>query len=436
MKFKRRIRFQNHRGVLDAGIIILGMIVAIIAIVAATLAWSDVLEVSFIKLMTEMPRFGYGVQSGHEMGNQNFEIYQILRNIAFMIMLFVLMFAGLSFMFEHINLVPPETGFTIISKSLLYVFFFFFFPPLWDLIAVTVEQTSLWILNPEDQTMPTKNVEFLLTKLGSIESPEFTLDAIVAGISDPFGTLKNMFLSVFLATFKAIAFLIFMFTAFLLGTIRIVLTAIVTIALPVTLMLSLTPFFKRVTNRFTDAMLGLMIAPIFSALVITAGVAHLKTLESTAPDPAVEWFAALAVMALATFIPAMIVPLLGSVMGSVSSITGRAVSTGAIMTNLMASGMVRTVGGVITGMTDQIRMNASTNPLSLAKLVFSESRSYPIEKTNIEKMGDGISHAGVMCGPFSGIRRMDENLFRESEQDFTLSHNADKKSKSDGANEI
>jgi hypothetical protein len=178
-------------------------------------------------------------------------------------------------------------------------------------------------------------------------------------------------------------------------------------------MLSLIPFFKRVTNRFTDAILGLMIAPIFSALVITAGVAHLKTLESTAPDPAVEWFAALAVMALATFIPAMIVPILGSVIGSVSSITGRAVSTGAIITNLMASGMVRTVGGVITGMTDQIRMNASTNPLSLAKLVFSESRSYPIEKTNIEKMDDGISHAGVAHGPFSGIRKMDEELSRK-----------------------
>jgi len=408
-----------------------------IAIVTATLAWSDILEISFIKLMTEIPRFGYDIQSGQEIGNQNFEIYQILRNVATVILLFVLMFAGLSFMFEHINLMPPETGYQILSKSLLYVFFFFFFPPLWDVVAISVEQTSLWILNPDDQTKPTKNVEFLLTKLGSIESPEFTLDAIVAGISDPFGTLRNMFLATFLSTFKAIALLIFVFTAFLLGTARIVLTAIITIAIPITLMLSLIPFFKRITDRFTDALLGLMITPIFSALVIVAGVAHLQTLEATSPDPAVEWFAALAVMALVTFIPAMIVPLLGSVMGSISSITGRSVSTGAIMTGMMVSGVARTVGGAFIGMSDP-RMGAATNPLSLAKLVFSGSKLSTIVKTNLEKMNKDIPHnVETMHGPFSGIRRINEEMFSdESGQNFTPSYNTDKKSKSDDVSEI
>jgi hypothetical protein len=322
---------------------------------------------------------------------------------------------------------PPETGYQILSKSLLYVFLFFFFPPLWDVVAVSVEQTSLWILNPEDQTKPTENVEFLLTKLGSIESPEFTLDAIIAGISDPFGTLKNMFLTTFLSTFKAIALLIFMFMAFLLGTARIVLTAIVTIAIPVILMLSLIPFFRRITSRFTDALLGLMIAPIFSALVIVAGVTHLQTLEATSPDPAVEWFAALAVIALATFIPAMIVPLLGSAMGSISSIVGRSVSTGAIMTGMMTSRVVSAVGGTLIGMSDQ-RVEAATNPLSLAKLVFSGSKLSTITKTNFEEMSKDLPHnVEAMHGPFSRIRRMDEEMFDELDQGFTSSHNADNK---------
>ncbi len=368
---KSRFRLRNRRGVLDAGIIILGGIVAIIAIIAATLAWSDILEVSYINLMTEMPRFGYDIQSSVETGNRNFEIYQILRNIAFVILIFVVMFAGLSFMFEHINLLPQETGYQILSKSLIYVFFFFFFPPLWDVLAATVEQTSRWILNPEDPAQAAKNVDFLLTKLGGIQSPKFTLDEIVSGITNPFEGLQDMFKGVFLSIFKAIAFLIFIFMAFLIGTIRIVLTSIVTVALPVILMLSLLPFFKRITHRFIDALLGLMLAPIFSSLVVVTGVAYIQSLESANPDPLSEWFTALAVMALATTIPALIVPALGSIMGTVAAAVTGAVSAGAITTSTAGLGFMQTASDAFSSVLPERMAGGSINPLNLARMAFS-----------------------------------------------------------------
>ncbi len=399
----RKIRFRNRRAVLDAGIMILGAIIAIIAIIAATLAWSDILELSFTKLVIDLPQFDYDIQAGQESGNRNFEIYQILRNTAFIILILVMVFAGLSFVFEHVNWVPPETGYRILSKSVLFIFFFFFFPPLWDLLSVTVEQTSFWILNPSGQKQ-TESIEFLLTKLGSIESPEFTLDAVVAGITDPFGTLKNMFLTTFLAAFKAVAFLTFMFLAFLFGTIRIVLTAIVIVAIPVILMLSLVPFFRRVTRRLVDTFLGLMLAPIFSALVITAGVSHLQTLVATSPDPVVEWFAALAVMALAIFIPTIIAPVLGSVMGSVSSVATGAISTGTILTNMTGMGLARTVGSAITQVRQSHVMDMSTNPLSLAKLAFS--RTEPFGEQKLSGMGKIDSQKGPMHGPFGRLSRL------------------------------
>jgi hypothetical protein len=52
VRIRRRHILRSRRGALDAGIIILGIIVSIVAIVAATLTWSDVLEVSYVNLIT------------------------------------------------------------------------------------------------------------------------------------------------------------------------------------------------------------------------------------------------------------------------------------------------------------------------------------------------------------------------------------------------
>lgn len=378
MYSKRSFYSHKHRSIFDSGIIILGIIVAIIAIIGATIEWSDILKITYIDLITKIPQFEYDVREGHEIGNRNFEIYQILRNISFMVMGILILFAGLSFMLEHMNFVPPDTGFRIISNSVFFMFFFFFFPMLWDLLATTVEQLSKWILNPEDPTKPTTNVDYLLKCLtlgcpetrhfegGGIKTPNFTLDEIVAGLTDPFGTLKNIFLTTFLAAFKAIAFLIFMFLTFLIGTIRQVLTAIVTIGLPLILIFSLFPFFKRITDRFIDTLLGLLIVPIFSTLAIVSGVAQLQTLVIQNSDPITEWFAALAVMALGTFMPVMLVPMLGSIMSSVSSIATGAVSTSAIVTGM---GAVRSLSNI--GNADQMSDLNSQNSIFLTKAAFS-----------------------------------------------------------------
>jgi ABC-type multidrug transport system fused ATPase/permease subunit len=377
VRIRRRHILRSRRGALDAGIIILGIIVSIVAIVAATLTWSDVLEVSYVNLITDMPKFEYDIEGGQESGNRNFEIYQILRNIALAAFVIVLMFAGLSFVFEHVNLVAPQTGYNIISKGLIFTLIFFFFPPLWDLLATTIQHTALWILNPEEPGQPTKNISYLLNKIGGgiechpeDESCNFTLDRLVAGITDPFTSLRNMFLTTFLAVFKAIAFLIFMFLTFLLGTIRIVFTAIVTIAIPLILVISLLPVFRRVANRLIDAFLGLMIAPLFSALGIVAGVAHLQTFVASSPDPIVEWFAALAVMGLVTFIPAMIVPMLGSVLHSVSSIVSNTIAASSIVGGAAATSLNIAAG---TMSVLQRAGGASISGIHLARTAISNS---------------------------------------------------------------
>ncbi len=404
-----KIPTKNRRGIFDAGIIILGVIIVIVAIISATLAWSDILQVAYVNLITSMPKFDYQVHGGNESGNKNFEIYSTLRTISFLLIVFTLMFAGISIMFEKINIMPPETGFKIISKSIYFVFFFFFFPPLWDISSTAVEQLSAWILNSQDTENPSRNIEILLKKLGSIEcvdpnDPEgdchFTLDKLVSGMTDPFGALKNIFQTSFLGVFKAITFLSFMFVSFLIGTIRQVLTAIIIIGLPVLMILSLMPFFKRIVNRFIDAMLGLLIAPIFSSLVIVAGAAYLGTING--PDPIMEWFAALAIMALASLVPAMTVPIMGPLVGMVQGIAGPALSTGGMLASMAGFSATRGVTSAVSG----IIQNARNDGLSDARSsttgsgVTSIIRNMPDEinrgkstdriETLVENRNDGV----------------------------------------------
>jgi len=370
------VYFRARKGQfgLESAIIIIGIIIAIIAIVNATLAWSDVLESSFVKLITDMPVFEYDVNNGEETGNENFELYMLLRNISFYIFLAAMFVAGVSFMLEHVNWVPPETAINIISKSVFYIIFFFVFPALWDLSATMVEESSLWILNPEDPQNPIQKVEFIFSKLGAIETPEVSFDGIVAGIGDPVGVFEGFFLNVFLAAFKAIALIIFVFLVFIIGTIRMVFTAVLIIGLPVILTLSLIPWFFGITKKLLEALTGLLIAPIIASIVIVAGSAYLGTIETSAEleqGAIQQWFSALAVMALAVFIPVMLVPMLGSLVSTMTTLTTGAVSSGAMLTGMAGMGGVRGGFGALRGFAGAQFGTAHPSWLEMAKAGFS-----------------------------------------------------------------
>jgi hypothetical protein len=395
---------------LESAIIIIGIIIAIIAIVNATLAWSDVLETSFVRLITDMPVFEYDVINGEETGNENFELYMLLRNISFYIFLAAMFVAGVSFMLEHVNLVPPETAINIISKSVFYIIFFFIFPALWDLSATMVEESSLWILNPEDPQNPIQKVEFIFSKLGAIETPEVSFDSIVSGIGDPVGVFEGFFLNVFLAAFKAIALIIFIFLVFIIGTIRMVFTAVLIIGLPVILTLSLIPWFFGITKKLLEALTGLLIAPIIAAIVIVAGSAYLGTIETSAEleqGAIQQWFSALAVMALAVFIPVILVPMLGSLVSTMTTLTTGAVSSGAMLTGMAGMGGVRGGFGALRGFAGAQFGTTHPSWLEMVKAGFSRPGMAAFVKGSgtgsLEGLGAGSAvAAGTTLGAVPG----------------------------------
>ncbi len=237
-----------------------------------------------------------------------------------------------------------------------------------------VEESSLWILNPEDPQNPVEKVEFIFSKLGAIEAPEVSFDSIVAGIGDPVGVFEGFFLNVFLAAFKAIALIIFIFLVFIIGTIRMVFTAVLIIGLPVILTLSLIPWFFGITKKLLEALTGLLIAPIIAAIVIVAGSAFLGTVETSSEleqGEIQQWFSALAVMALAVFIPVILVPMLGSLVSSITTMTTGAVSSGAMLTGMAGAGGIRGGFGALRGFAGAQFGTTHPSWLEMAKAGFS-----------------------------------------------------------------
>jgi len=101
--------------------------------------------------------------------------------------------------------------------------------------------------------------------------------------------------------------------------------------------LSLVPGFQGITKRLYDTLFGLSLVPIFSALVMVTGAAYLGSITTHPVEE--QWFASVAVLTLSTFIPTILVPLLGSLFSSITSMASTATGFGGMM------GMMAIQGG-------------------------------------------------------------------------------------------
>ena len=406
------VRYRMLAGPL---LIITGISV-LLGIAIVSLLFQKELSATFLFLFVEMPRFDVLAAPGESTDPDSalYSMYFNFRTISFFVMSIAVVVAGLSFGMETVNLVPPKLGSKILSNGMLYLIIIMVFPHFWDMAANVVEWTSLWILNPEDPSMAHDTVGKLLSYMSPGAYPSADYARIFGGagtsIADAtFTTIVNFvtaqdggnalqaigesyqrqitaFLTeVILFFLKAIALLTMSLTAFLLGTVRYVLTGLLAVGVPLILALSLIPQFTRVTNLMRDTLIALMIVPVFSALAISAGVAVLADLDSGSfgmvkifinpedigsdtldcdlnvessndacddintmtPPPAIQelthgirkFFMALAVLVLAIYFPAMLAPMISNVMSSVQ----QHVSTTGVAGSIAATGMQATI---------------------------------------------------------------------------------------------
>ena len=117
------------------GLIMIGAVVAIGAMVSLVVQFSDLLSDSIIYLTTEIPRFDYRVVDGQETGNAAFVKYSQLRNVWGGLMGLGIGMAAISLVFEKASFLNSGTGYRIFTKTLIMLFFFTFFPYVWDTAA-------------------------------------------------------------------------------------------------------------------------------------------------------------------------------------------------------------------------------------------------------------------------------------------------------------
>ncbi|MDE1838757.1 MAG: hypothetical protein KGH87_02440 [Thaumarchaeota archaeon] len=342
--------FKKRKGFgLDSIIIFISIIVIIGILVLVSNVFLKNLADVFVPLTTTMPKFDPTGNYANPVGDTTKSIlgvYNMLRSGIIWALAALLMVAGILFMLEQIEVVPASTTYGILSKGILYFFILFAFPPIWDLYATGIEAGSRAIIDPHHTGQTPDSVILVFTEIqgGITHDKPATIDnSIVSGLvqmtsgGNDLGTIfSDKIKSTLLGFIGSLMALMAAFMTYMFGTIRQVLTAVLITGLPVILILSLIPWFQGVTKRLLDTLFGISIVPIFSSLVMVTGAAYLGSITTHTVEE--QWFAALAVLSLSTFMPTILVPILGSLFSSMTQMASSGIGFGSVGTMMAIQG--------------------------------------------------------------------------------------------------
>ncbi|MEM4365001.1 MAG: hypothetical protein QXJ44_03730 [Candidatus Nitrosocaldus sp.] len=350
---------------LDAGVLTLAAIIAVIAFIVFV---NGILIPEagnwFLDAIVKMPRFDYKYQGG-EQGNENFSMYRNLRTVSFIIIAIALTWSAVILMGEEFEVYRKGEAFGTLAKGLLTIVLIFTFPAIWDLLASGMEGLAKYVLNPSNPNNANQKVSQLWQYIGGIVPPDVNWLDILQFLTDPNSSMQTLFRDVFMGVFKAFLAAMLVVLMFIVGTVRIVLTGVLAIALPLVLALSLVPYFDRVMGRLKDMLIGLTVAPVLSALAVSAGLA---LINSTNFSPLQEWFAAVSVAFLAIMFPVIVAPVLGSLVSSLTT-----VATGGMLAGLYFGGLgvMGAARGGIGAVQALHQAGVAFNPITYAKAAVS-----------------------------------------------------------------
>ncbi|MEM1950849.1 MAG: hypothetical protein QXE95_00065 [Candidatus Nitrosocaldus sp.] len=390
---------------LSAGLLTVIAVFAVIALIALSVGIVNTIGNTFTDIALTLPKFNYYNDSG-----SNLTMYTFFRDSSLYIIAIVLILAGISLVFENLAILPRHTAYSMISRSAILIIILFAFPLFWDPIADTIEEFSLYILSQEDPSRADEKVRWLWENISTIATPSIPdpMDLL-----DPARLSEQLFVDVFMGAFKSFIALMLMMSLYLIGTIRLVLTAVLIIGLPLILMISLIPFLKRISDMLINTLIGLSIAPILSSLTVAAGSAYVMGADL---EPLQLWIASVAIASLAVYFPALLAPAIGSLVTTISAwVTGAGVS-GILFAGGSIAGAARgAVAGISTiasGLESTLGRTPTT--LELARAAMSTPAVKTIGKSAVAGFG-----AGMLGGLLASIRPATEALSIPSISRFT-----------------
>ena len=413
----QRCRIKSRKGFgLDSLIMIISAIVIIAILIGISKVFMTTLENSYVSLTTTMPKFDptgiYAdtVQNSTSIQNTTtslLSVYNMLRSGTIWAIGAILVIAGILFMLEQIEVVPASTAFGIISKGSLYFLIMFGFPPLWDLYATGIEYGSRTIMDPIGTGQTPQSVIKVFDTINGMgisqgkvpQVDNSVLNNLIqlfngANIVSTFSDQGKAFI---LGLIGGLIALIASFLTYMFSAIRQVLTAVLVAGLPVILILSLVPWFQGITRRLFDTLFGLSIVPIFSSLVMVTGAAYLGSITTHPVEE--QWFASVAVLSLATFVPTILVPLLGSLFSSMTNIVSSGVGFGGMMT-VMAARTGQGIGSGAYGAIQAVQQQGMTH-------------GTPYSGLDMVKAGIGGGLAGGFGGMIYGASHAGSQALRQ-----------------------
>ena len=370
MKFDFR---SSHEGFVFSIPLMIGIAFIIFAaLIGISQGFVEVGGLLVPELITDMPTFfdynditGDMILDGdgNPAPNERIDLYWLLVSISVIILVAVAMIAVLGYVFEVARWIHPGTAIGILKKIALFLIVFLVFPFVWDIYAIIIENFSLFLFDPFDSgDDPADRTLELWRAMGSVIPVDiFDLDAWASAFTDPGAFAQGMMKDVFLALFKGFAVMFMTAMMFIISTVRILLTIIIAMSIPLLLTLSLIPMFRSVKEMLVKNLIGLSIAPIFSALVLTTGLAYL---DSTTLPAMQDWFASLAVGFLAVFFPVMLAPMLGNIVTQVGQMMSTAIMAGSIVGSMAGQGalggVAKSLGNTADGAAAMAGMNGAT----------------------------------------------------------------------------
>lgn len=274
-------------------------------------------------------------------------MYVLMVKIALGIFVVLLMLAGISYFFEEFNIVRQGTAYGLVAKMMVLVPLYLTLPYLWDMVALVIESSSLYLMDPFGRDPHMRTTE-LWCKVGSAvcsidgtttinpidvfegtdsfdRESALAQDAWNNSLQDPFFG-EDFVINVLLSLFKGFAVMFMTAMMFVLSAIRVLLIEVIVIAFPLVTAIGLIPWIntRRISDMFQQNLIGLSVAPIMSAISLSVGI---STIDAQNMPPLRMWFQMLSIGFIAIFFPVMLSPMLGNISTRVGSMISTSITS-------------------------------------------------------------------------------------------------------------
>jgi hypothetical protein len=267
------------------------------------------------------------------------KLYNQVRDVSFLLLGTVFMFAALTFVLENFNIMNPGTAWNIIAKSIFYVVTIWLLLWLYNGVAAGVSQLTLYFDKLPDGSSAAETVWKKFSSIVFAPQGENWWSNI--------GNIGNALAGS--VTVPVIAILAFTTAVIVWVTSvgRIVILAATVCSLPLALIFDLIPPLKRFADTLFGIVIGLTFSPIIVAIMFNISVPIADAIVCTSNIPLFHILVYGAIVSMGGVVIVAFAPMVGSAVSAAS--TTALSGAGAVIASGMMIGQTATMGGASFG---------------------------------------------------------------------------------------